>query len=928
MFKSWSKKNKIKAVFKLQFQATQVPKMKKSALMISLVPDDVGKPTVKLEKTAVQEGTCVWENPVFESVKLVQDSKSGKIHEKIYHFVVATGSSKSGYLGEASVDFADFIAETEPLTVSLPLKFANSGAILHVTIQNVEGCTEQRNMEDGALELYNDGSLNHQLSFHSTDDSSYNVEDCRLGNTRSGYSEENANSELASSFRLNYGTVQASTKETHMRRRSNTDWSPGSTSDGSLGDWTNSLEDNHPKDRLRDHSDNASEKLKSEIASLKRQVEVSGLELESLRRQVAKESSRGQSMSAQIISLREERDVLKTKCEQLESQRNSNDETKTTKTLQSEVKDVRLQLKATREELVYEKELNSNLQIQLQKTQNSNSELLLAVEDLEAMLEQKNKEISDLSSSRKSRSITNEPIDTTEVDLLKRKIAELNGEIDTYSKQNEELNKDITELTSEYELLRKENLDISLRLKQEEAQQIMLQNENSASLATIQKLDSQVEILEGKIQQQTDEISECLVCINELESQVKSLEKELKMQAEKFEDDLNAMKCEKIEQEERAKQFEEALKKTRQNNAIASERFEEEYRMLSVEMSSKIEENEKTTKRAVAEVDELRQQNKLMEEMLQKCNQELRLITDQNELKHQELLNQINLKEKEMEQMSEELENKSKQLEEAQRHRKEKDEAFSVQMQMLRSEIKKLMAGENKLSKSMENGTVISKQEEHREINDLEKEFPLNALLSELQIFKMQHDKLKHNMHNEQVEKENMKNKISQLQGEMKKKEAELNIMEKKIKSNKGRVPAAHVNLDSKDECAAAPSSTKASTKKTKSETLKGTNATSAPNGKSEEKGTSGKSAGGEVRGAPNRSESQTCFHDNQNGECNTSKLMDEVAMLKDRNKNMEKELKEMEDRYSEISLKFAEVEGERQQLVMAVRNLKNGKKN
>ncbi|KAK4280357.1 hypothetical protein QN277_011989 [Acacia crassicarpa] len=915
MFKSWSKKNKIKAVFKLQFQATQVPKMKKSALMISLIPDDVGKATVKLEKTAVQEGTCVWENPVFEPVKLIRDSKSGKIHEKIYHFVVATGSSKSGYLGEASVDFADCIAQTEPLTVSLPLKFANSGAILHVTIQNVEGYTEQRNMEDGALELYNDGSLNHQLSFCSTDDNSYNVEDGQLASTRPGYTEEHANPELASSFRPNNGTVQASNRETHMRRRSNTDWSLGSTSDGSLGDWTNSLEDNQ-KDKLRDHSDNASEKLKSEITSLKRQVEVSELELESLRRQVAKESSRGQSMSVQIISLREERDKWKTKCEQLESQRNSNDEPKTTKTRESEVKDVRLQLKATREELVYEKELNTNLQIRLQKTQNSNSELLLAVEELEAMLEQKNKEISDLSSNRKSRNITNETVDTTEVDRLKKKIDHMNDEIDAYNKQNEELNKDITELTSEYELLKKENLDISLRLKQEEAEQIMLKNENSASLATIQKLDSQVEILEERIKQQGDEISESLVCINELESQVKSLEKELTMQAEKFEDELNAMKCEKFEQEERAKQAEEALKKTRQNNAIASERFEEEYRMLSVEMSSKIEESEKMTKRAVAEADELRQQNKLMEEMFQKCNQELRLITDQNESKHQELLNQIDLKEEEMEQMSEELESKSKQLEEAQRQRNEKDEAFSVQIQTLRSEIKKLMAEENKLAKSTEHGTVITKQERHKEINDLGKEIPLNALLSELQIFKMQHDKLKHNMHNELVEKENMKNKISQLQREMKKKEEELNIMEKKLKNCKGRVPAAHA---SRDECAAAPSSTKASAKKTKSETLKGTNATSTLNGKSTD---------AEVREAPNRSESQTCFHDTQNGECNTSKLMDEVAKLKDRNKTMEKELKEMEERYSEISLKFAEVEGERQELVMAVRNLKNGKKN
>lgn len=46
--------------------------------------------------------------------------------------MVFQGSSKSGFLGEASIDFADFLTEAEPLTVSLPLKFANSGAVLNV----------------------------------------------------------------------------------------------------------------------------------------------------------------------------------------------------------------------------------------------------------------------------------------------------------------------------------------------------------------------------------------------------------------------------------------------------------------------------------------------------------------------------------------------------------------------------------------------------------------------------------------------------------------------------------------------------------------------------------------------------------------------------------------------------------------------------
>ena len=59
----------------------------------------------------------------------------------------------------------------------------------------------------------------------------------------------------------------------------------------------------------------------------------------------------------------------------------------------------------------------------------------------------------------------------------------------------------------------------------------------------------------------------------------------------------------------------------------------------------------------------------------------------------------------------------------------------------------------------------------------------------------------------------------------------------------------------------------------------------------------------------------------------NQDELITELASLKERNKSMENELKDMQERYSEISLKFAEVEGERQQLVMTVRNLKNAKK-
>lgn len=63
------------------------------------------------------------------------------------------------------------------------------------------------------------------------------------------------------------------------------------------------------------------------------------------------------------------------------------------------------------------------------------------------------------------------------------------------------------------------------------------------------------------------------------------------------------------------------------------------------------------------------------------------------------------------------------------------------------------------------------------------------------------------------------------------------------------------------------------------------------------------------------------------NDNCNLNELLAELNLFKEKNILMEKELKDMEERYSEISLRFAEVEGERQQLVMTVRNLKISKK-
>ncbi|KAL0408261.1 UNVERIFIED_CONTAM: hypothetical protein Sradi_1760500 [Sesamum radiatum] len=166
----WSEKNKVKAVFKLQFHASQVTQIGGDGLMISVVPADTGRPTVKSDKAAVRNGSCLWENPVYETVKLNQDPKSGKIHERIYYFVVGTGLSKAGVVGEASIDLSNYVEANKVSLVSLPLKNSKTEAILHVSIQRIQESMDQRVEESEKAKLYTDDhGLRSQLGNHDAE---------------------------------------------------------------------------------------------------------------------------------------------------------------------------------------------------------------------------------------------------------------------------------------------------------------------------------------------------------------------------------------------------------------------------------------------------------------------------------------------------------------------------------------------------------------------------------------------------------------------------------------------------------------------------------------------------------------------------------------------------------------------------------------
>ncbi|KAJ6410816.1 hypothetical protein OIU84_007551 [Salix udensis] len=215
--------------------------------------------------------------------------------------------------------------------------------------------------------LSQDRSLKSQLSNDHTDENDESfTEDRDLNILLSQNSEQEhsfrssvgGNSSFKSVLRQDSmppkGAVDGITTKKRMHRRTSTEWSIGSGSDRSLVGSTNSPQESFPRE-FQEASDETIERLKSELSGFMRQSELSELELQTLRKQITKESRRGQDLSRQVKELEEERDELKTECEQLKSSRKFA-EAESLNQLRAEYDDSLVQLEEVRRELSHQKE--------------------------------------------------------------------------------------------------------------------------------------------------------------------------------------------------------------------------------------------------------------------------------------------------------------------------------------------------------------------------------------------------------------------------------------------------------------------------------------------------------------------------------------------------------------------------------------------
>lgn len=66
----------------------QIPQNGWEKLFISFIPTETGKATAKTSKANVRNGSCKWADPIYETTRLLLDSKTKQYDDKLYKVVV------------------------------------------------------------------------------------------------------------------------------------------------------------------------------------------------------------------------------------------------------------------------------------------------------------------------------------------------------------------------------------------------------------------------------------------------------------------------------------------------------------------------------------------------------------------------------------------------------------------------------------------------------------------------------------------------------------------------------------------------------------------------------------------------------------------------------------------------------------------------
>lgn len=426
------------------FQALQVPKGW-DRLFVYIISVETGKTLSKSGKGSVRNGTCRWTESLTESIPVSEK----EIDDCLFKFVVSMGSSRSGILGEATVNLGSYRNAETAVPVSLPLKKCNHGTILLVRIQCLTPRTKPREEqfeEPGSyaedviavdyIDMENKSDVSDSSVARSVGSSSSNHLDSASGTgehsrelsfsaSGSRYSFDSMEGSLDYSLQNNLiGTSNLVGRQDSTGSQNSSSYGSYSLNDSSRSNHSsfNSASRSHLQNQreslnqvsrtvassplrnadsskdLLEAAEATIEELRAEARMWEQNARRLMFDLEKMRKDLSDQSMHCASLEMQLSESHRECDGSKQKIEQLKILlEESVAKQTTTEKLKFQAKEMDNFQKEIEDELKFQKETNADLALQLKKTQESNIELVTILQELEDTIEIQKIEISDLS---------------------------------------------------------------------------------------------------------------------------------------------------------------------------------------------------------------------------------------------------------------------------------------------------------------------------------------------------------------------------------------------------------------------------------------------------------------------------------------------------------------------------------------------------
>ncbi|XP_039023567.1 cingulin-like isoform X2 [Hibiscus syriacus] len=506
-------------------QALQVPKGW-DKLFVSIVSVDTGKTVNKSGKASVRNGNCRWTESFSESIWIAVGDTSKVIDECLYKLVVSMGSSRSGFLGEATVNLANYISSKSSIPLSLPLKKCNHGTLLQIKIQCLTPREKRRDEQwkDADSSYLEDASLEYDLETKS--DASDGTFTRSVGSSSSNHLEgtllpgelssrepslsasdsRNSFDSLDGSFRENFsphnGVIsnligrQDSTGSQTSSPRGPYSFNNTSRSSHSSGAPKVSSSGSHPHNQREDvnrasrlvpssplrnagSSKDLLEAAETTIGELRAEARMWEqnarklmIDLENSQKEFIDLSNHQKSLEAALSTSRAECDCLKQEVKQVkilleESQMKQ----AAANNLKFQNKNTGSVQKELEDEIRFLREENADLASQLKKTQESNIELVSILQELEETIENQKVEIDNLSAAR-SECEESRKDDLGESDLVEQQKGDLHAENRNLEVQYQLLQESHRKLESSIQVLEKTLEENNNEMETEQASRI------------------------------------------------------------------------------------------------------------------------------------------------------------------------------------------------------------------------------------------------------------------------------------------------------------------------------------------------------------------------------------------------------------------------------------------------------------------------